>query len=696
MEKGVCATLTRIVRGGVAVGMAVGLGAPASFGASAMAAAPQHEAAPAVARAPVGEAYAKLPMAFEPNVGQTDARMQYLTRGRGYALFLTGQEAVLALHREAPPAPAAGPDATPDPGPQRLPHEVREPGAAAPERGVQGAALRMRLVGAAPDARLVGADQLEGKVNYLRGRDASQWKRDIPTYAAVRQAGVYAGVDAVYSGKPGQLECRFVVAAGVDPGAIELEVDGADRLRVSEDGDLVVTVDGQELRQRRPLITSAGDAASKRAVVGAYELAGANRVRVAVEAGMSERAMTVEMTLDYSTYLGPAYGAGIAVDASGAAYVTGYAYGADFPTMPGAFDTSFNGSNDAFVTKMNPAGSGLVYSTYLGGSGADAGAGIAVDASGAAYVTGLTYSADFPTTAGAFDTSFNGGTICDQFGCITFRDAYVTKLNASGSGLVYSTFLGGASDDQGTGIAVDASGAAYVTGNTLSGDFPTAASPAQPSIAGAIDAFVVRLNLDGAAPDTTPPTCVLTASHPGPPASIEVTNQDTGSGLASIQVLQATNCTVTVPSFAAGTTAPVIVVATKLNQARQAVVRLRVTDVAGNVTIGDPVVTTLAIPAGGTAVRQQLSGLAPEEGLITVQNGTPGLERLRVAVNGLWAEDVRLAAGETRTLDVRARLAQGRNRLTLKGTGPGGGKAEVVIADGVTEPAGKVASRWVW
>jgi hypothetical protein len=175
-----------------------------------------------------------------------------------------------------------------------------------------------------------------------------------------------------------------------------------------------------------------------------------------------------------------------------------------------------------------------------------------------------------------------------------------------------------------------------------------------------------------------------------------VTNQDSGSGLASIQVLQATNCTVAVPSFAAGTTAPVIVVATKVDQTRQAVLRLRVTDVAGNVTIGDPVLTTLTIPAARHAVRQQVGGVAPEEGLLTVQNGAPGLERLRVAVNGTWVEDVRLAEGETRTLDVRTRLGRARNRITFKGTGPAGGQAVVVIADAVAVPAGKAAGRWVW
>ena len=151
------------------------------------------------------------------------------------------------------------------------------------------------------------------------------------------------------------------------------------------------------------------------------------------------------------------------MDGAGSAYVTGYTLSTDFPTTPGAFDTSYNGNDDAFVAKLNPAGSGLAYATFLGGSGIDDGYGIAVDGAGSAYVTGETESSDFPTTPGAFDTSFNGGT----------GDAFVAKLNPAGSGLAYATFLGGSSEDDGYGIAVDGAGSAYVTGYTGSSDFPT-------------------------------------------------------------------------------------------------------------------------------------------------------------------------------------------------------------------------------
>src|SRR5439155_1437094 len=177
--------------------------------------------------------------------------------------------------------------------------------------------------------------------------------------------------------------------------------------------------------------------------------------------------------LVYSTYLGGSgsdQGLGIAVDASGNAYVTGGTRSTDFPTTPGVFETTPSSVGDGFVTKLNPTGATLVYSTYLGGSGSDEGRSIAVDASGNAYVTGNTVSSNFPTTAGAFQT---------KIGSSGFFDAFVTKLNPTGAALVYSTYLGGSGRDEGVGIAVDTAGNAYVTGVTVSSNFPTTAGAFQ-------------------------------------------------------------------------------------------------------------------------------------------------------------------------------------------------------------------------
>ncbi len=209
----------------------------------------------------------------------------------------------------------------------------------------------------------------------------------------------------------------------------------------------------------------------------------------------------VGSALLYSTYLGGSNGragdsgSGIAVDASGNAYITGDTFSSDFPTTSGAFQTTFGGSNcsyspcrdQAFVSKLNAVGSALVYSTYLGGSGGDGGSGIAVDASGNTYVTGGTGSSDFPTTAGALQTTFGGGQ----------PDAFVSKLSASGSALVYSTYLGGSNLDVGSAIAVDASGNAYVTGETGSTNFPTTAGAYQTTL-GNFDAFLAKISFAAA------------------------------------------------------------------------------------------------------------------------------------------------------------------------------------------------------
>ena len=196
--------------------------------------------------------------------------------------------------------------------------------------------------------------------------------------------------------------------------------------------------------------------------------------------------------LVYSTFLGGSSntndGSGIAIDSSGAAYVSGITASTNFPTTPGAFSTSYNGGlDDAFVTKLNPAGSSLVYSTYLGGSQEDDGNAIAIDSAGAAYVTGATGSANFPTTAGAFQTSLKGVT-----------NGYVTKLNPSGSGLAYSTYLGGSVFEDLFGIAVDPSGAAFVTGTTHSTDYPTTPDAFQNSLTGGNpDVALTKLNAAG-------------------------------------------------------------------------------------------------------------------------------------------------------------------------------------------------------
>jgi hypothetical protein len=192
----------------------------------------------------------------------------------------------------------------------------------------------------------------------------------------------------------------------------------------------------------------------------------------------------------YSTYLGGSSidnGFGIAIDSSGNAYMTGIAVSGNYPTTPGAFDTTFNTNNDVVVSKLNAAGSALVYSTYIGGINVDQAQGIAVDSAGNAFITGFTQSNNYPTTAGAFDTTYNAGN----------GDVFATKLNATGTALTYSTFIGADGLDRGRGIAIDAAGNAYLTGFTDSATFPTTTGAFDETFNGSNDVFVTKMNATG-------------------------------------------------------------------------------------------------------------------------------------------------------------------------------------------------------
>lgn len=408
--------------------------------------------------------YGALPLSFEANAGQANASVKFLSRVGGYGLFLTADEAVLV--REAP-----------------------------------GSVLRMRLAGAnsaAPPP--LGEEQLPGTANYFIGSDPAQWRSGVPTYAKVRYRDVYPGVDLVYYGNQRQLEYDFVVAPGADPKPIRLRFAGAKGLRLGAAGDLAVTAAGGEVTLRKPAVYQVAGG-RREPVEGSFALLAGNTVGFRLGSYDRAKTLVIDPVLAYSTYLGGSGGdsaSAIAVDAAGNVYVAGSTTSTDFPVTQGSLQKT-NGSpvyyGTAFVAKLNPAGTALLYSTYLGGSGSDRANGLAVDAFANLYIVGATSSSDFPVTKHAFQTAKPGST-----------NGFVCKLNPTGSALVYSTYLGGTSTsyeggDSAAAVAVDGAGNAYVTGFTNSTTFPVTAGAFQTkNNAGlASNAFVTKLSPDGSA-----------------------------------------------------------------------------------------------------------------------------------------------------------------------------------------------------
>lgn len=434
-------------------------------------------------RASLAQGNGQESLAFEANQGQTDSSVKFLSRGVGYSLFLTADEAVVVLRQPKPegPGPTAEP-VTPSPAPDAQSF----------------ATMRMGLAGANRAPRIAGSQQLPGKVNYFVGNDPIQWRSDIPTYAQVRYQDVYPGVSVVYYGTPGRLEYDLVVAPGADPKVIALDFQGTNKIKLDAQGNLRLLIAGGEVLLGKPRIYQMTTAGRRKSIPGGYVLKADGHVGFQVAEYDRHQPLIVDPVLSYSTYLGGAgydSGTAIAVDASGNAYVTGFTRSSNFPVTAGSFQTICGTSGtcngyfwDAFVTKLSATGS-IVYSTYLGGSGNDMGKAIAVDASGAAYVTGQTFSSNFPTTAGAFKTTYSGA-----------GDTFVAKLSPGGTALQYSTYLGGSRTDNAEGIAVDINGNAYVTGQTYSTDFPTVAA-IQSANGGNqdSDAFVTEINSSGSA-----------------------------------------------------------------------------------------------------------------------------------------------------------------------------------------------------
>ncbi|HEY2903513.1 MAG TPA: SBBP repeat-containing protein [Polyangia bacterium] len=489
-----------------------------------------HQAgAAAVSSKPLTDPHDRLPLGFEPNLGQTSKQVQWLARGPSYTLFLAGNDAVLEMNATTPPGRPGEPPT------------------------IRSSALRMNLVRATKAEPANGERPLAGKANYFTGKDATKWQRDVPTYGQVRLHDVYPGIDLLYHGRQGRLEYDFVVAAGADPSVIRLRFDGA-KPALAANGDLKLPVADKEVRFDRPVAYQVKDGV-RQPVDSRFTIAMNQQVSFKLGAYDVRRELIIDPTLIFLGALGTgdqqSVPNGMAVNAAGEIILTGITNDLTFPTTTGALQTSCqtystaaaaahyvrcgaSSASSAFVTKISADGTSLVYSTYLhGGGGAEYGESVAVDAAGDAYLLGATSSSDFPITTDAYETlcqpyypmvgvsnppNFGARTAeCDNMAngggteyTVNGPVLFVAKLNPGGSALLYSTFFGGSMAVLPVALALDSANNIYFSGyvqnalaasgiypNTSNIQFPVTAGAYQSVGTGLEAATLSKLSADG-------------------------------------------------------------------------------------------------------------------------------------------------------------------------------------------------------
>lgn len=410
------------------------------------------------ARGEVREDLHQPPVSFETNRGQAPGGVRYLSHGSGYWLLLGSADATVALQSQT-----------------------------------GSMALKLGWIGGNPNPSIRGKNLLPGKSNYFLGGDPKRWYTDIPNYAQVEYQNVYPGVNLVFYGNQRNFEYDIVLRPGASLESVKLRFTGAKRIAVDANGDLVLYTDAGELHQHKPAVYQNVNGA-RRELEGRYVISGRNTVQFQVDRYDPLQTLVIDPVLSYSSYFGSSSPnevlTGMATDSSGNVYLTGTTKAPGFPTTPGSAFPALAAGDCGFVTKLTPQLKTMVYSTYLAGS---LPAGIAVDSSGSAYITGSTVFGGvqgntFTTTPGAYQSPF----------AFISYGAFITKLNAAGSALVYSALAGGHGIDQATAIAVDPAGIAYITGHTNSTDYPTTPGAFQLNFGGgATDSFVTALSADG-------------------------------------------------------------------------------------------------------------------------------------------------------------------------------------------------------
>jgi Beta-propeller repeat/Abnormal spindle-like microcephaly-assoc'd, ASPM-SPD-2-Hydin len=409
--------------------------------------------------------YARLPLTFEANQGQAGSDIKFISHGQGYTALLTAGGMVLSLRGNA-----ATSSATPN--------------------GTGAATVQFALAGASRHVTVSGENPQPGRVNYFLGNDSTRWLTNVPIYGRVRCANVYPGIDLVYYGSNQQLEYDFEVRPGADPQKIQFAIQGASDLQLDANGNLVLSLGNGEIQLQSPVVyqQSGGE---RTPVNGSYVVTDATHIAFQLGNYDSTKPLVIDPVLSYSTYLGGS-GAdqsnGIAVDSSGNVYVAGYTNAVDFPVT--TLGTLAANADHIFVAKLNSTGTSLVYADYIGGNSDDYGIALVLDSSNDVYVTGSTSSSNFPVV-NAYQSQAPGP-----------YTGFLTQISASGSSLLYSTYLGGNAFDQPTSIAIDSLGEVHVAGYTTSQNFPTVhayQATALPNQAGAYGTygFLTKFSTNG-------------------------------------------------------------------------------------------------------------------------------------------------------------------------------------------------------
>lgn len=415
--------------------------------------------------------YGKLPLSFIENRGQVDQRARFYLKGREGTIYFTKEGIVYDLLK------------------REFNDSIRqhEPGKKVDKPGkVSRFSFTLKFEGALPDVQISANKKLTGTVNYLRGNEPVKWQTGIPLYQEITYHELYRGIDLKVYGTSNQMEYDFIVHPGADPEQIELSAEGTEGLSTDAEGNLLINTPFGPIRHLKP-VTYQEINSSRKPVDSSFEIVDKSVTFFANKYDQRYPLVIDPITLSYSTYLGGSswdLSDSIALDKFKNAYVTGETYSFDFPVSNG-FQPYSGGEEDVFVAKISATGDALIYSTFLGGNEYETSRGIAVDAWGNAYATGTTQSSNFPLYNAFQPFLSNVGT-----------DGFVTKINAAGTGLGYSTYLGGNDGDSPYDIAVDNAGDSYVVGFTDSIDFPIY-NAIQPNIRGKSDAFVTKISKTG-------------------------------------------------------------------------------------------------------------------------------------------------------------------------------------------------------